>query len=156
MFKKLATFLFTIIACLNTFSQEKNNLSENAIGLKVSVTSFSREISYQRLLSETNRLDINLSFSKINKNTFVNINSSYQWFWNINKNFYWYTGIGGGLASTNNNEGNSNVYASIHGLLGIEQHLQMPLQFFIECKPEIFLGSNSFFPNINAGIRYKF
>lgn len=145
-----------IVSSLTAFAQEKSQLTENAIGIKISMLGYIPEISYQRVLSNENRLDVNVAFMKIDENKYVNIYGTYQWYWSLDNNFYWYAGAGGGLTSGNTIENESKVYPSIHGIVGVEHNFKAPLQIFGEFRPETYLGSEHFFPHINIGARYRF
>src|SRR6187549_3073445 len=95
--KKLFIAAFMLLGI--TFSTQAQTVSENALGLRLgSNDGFGTEVSYQRLLSKNNRLELDLGFANHNSHdgdsNSVQLTGVYQWLWNIDGGFTWYAGVG--------------------------------------------------------------
>lgn len=140
----------------NAFSQ---TISKNALGLRVGDNDgFGGEISYQRYLSENNRLEFDLGFRDSKNVEAFKLVGLYQWVFPLENRFNWYVGAGAGLGSFNNPE-NSGAFALVAGNLGIEYNFNIPLLLSLDVRPE--LGFNDEFSDnldldIALGIRYQF
>ncbi|WP_299834137.1 hypothetical protein [uncultured Tenacibaculum sp.] len=149
----LGTFL------LITSSLTAQTIAKNAIGLRLGDNDgFGGEISYQRYLSDNNRLEFDLGLRDSNNVEAFKLVGLYQWVQPIDNNFNWYVGAGGGLGSfsTPNNDG---VFALIAGDLGIEYNFKIPLLISLDIRPE--LGFNDNYSDdldldIALGLRYQF
>ena len=160
-----------------SFSAQAQNTSKNAFGLRLGDNDgFGGELSYQRKLSDNNRLELDLGWRNSNNVDALKLVGLYQWVWNIDGGFNWYAGVGGGVGTwsyDNNyyNNGNNNFYydgvddsgafALIAGDLGIEYNFDIPVQLSLDFRPEIYFNSdsyreNSFGPDIALGIRFRF
>ena len=168
--KILSTFLLLGIV----FSANSQEISKNAIGLRLGDNDgFGVEASYQRKLSEKNRLELDLGIrdrSNYYGNSYgqksVKLTGLYQWVWNIEGNFNWYAGVGGGLGNSrydykdNGQRYNeSYTYAFVAGDIGVEYLFDFPLQVFIDFRPEFYFTDkvkDDFGPDIAIGARYRF
>src|SRR5690625_1576254 len=157
--------LFLILLCIAGFglSAQAQEISTNAIGLRFGGRNgFGAEFSYQRHLKETNRLELDLGFrSEGNFNSFK-LTGIYQWVWNIDGGFNWYAGAGAGVGSVNDRRRHhkgDGAFALIAGNIGVEYIFDIPLQVFIDFRPEIILANydvyNSFGPDFAIGVRYR-
>lgn len=92
--------LFGFIFLMATFSLNAQNFSENAIGLRLGDNDgFGTEISYQRALSDINRVEIDLGWRTGSNFNGFQLTGLYQWVWQLDGNFNWYAGAGGGIAN---------------------------------------------------------
>ncbi|UUV21015.1 hypothetical protein MG290_03840 [Flavobacterium sp. CBA20B-1] len=157
-------FLVSFLALTGLASQAQENVSKNALGLRFGDSDgFGAEVSYQRLLSENNRLEIDLGWRSSKNYDAIKATGIYQWLWNIDGGFNWYAGVGGGLGSwsyslPNYNESDLFIFAA--GQIGIEYNFDIPLQVSLDFRPELYLNGNdyhdNFGPDIALGVRYKF
>jgi hypothetical protein len=151
------------------FSAQAQNISKNAIGLRIGDNDgFGAEVSYQRKLSEGNRLELDLGLrnrSYYNRGhdyyydtSAVKLVGLYQWVWNINGGFNWYAGVGGGIGSYNN-RGNrvdnygyadSGIFGLAAGDIGVEYNFDFPLQISADFRPEV--GFGDYYDNNNLGV----
>src|SRR5210317_1050483 len=93
-------FLLAIAFIGFTALSSAQDISPNAIGLRLGDSNgFGTEISYQRGLSDNNRLEFDLGWRSGNNFDGFKLTGLYQWVWNLDGNFDWYAGVGGGLAS---------------------------------------------------------
>ena len=144
--------IFLIITCLLAFTltTKAQEISENTIGLRLSGgEDFGAEISYQKALSENNRVAIGLALG----DHFGNFKAIglYQWVWNFKNRFNWYSGFGAGLGNTDNTA----VFAT--GNLGIEYDFKAPILISLDYRPEIKIVGNSVSHTLIAfAIRYQF
>jgi hypothetical protein len=148
------------------FAAQAQDISKNALGLRLGDNKgFGGEISYQRGLSDNNRLELDLGWRNRNDYNGYNDNAIklaglYQWVWNIDGGFNWYAGVGGGLGSWNRNSNNtSGTFAFAAGDIGLEYNFDIPLLISLDFRPEI--GSNSYYENnygsdVALGLRYQF
>ena len=160
--KKL--FLLSVTVLAFAFSSNAQDISENAIGLRLGDSDgLGAEISYQRALGENNRLEIDFGWRDGNNYDGFKLAGLYQWVWNIEDGFNWYAGVGGGLGSYSfNNVPNgfddSDTFIFAAGDVGIEYNFDIPLLLSLDFRPEI--GNNDFTDNtifdIAFSIRYQF
>ncbi|PQJ74997.1 hypothetical protein [Polaribacter gangjinensis] len=147
--KKIIFALGFILACSLTLTAQE--ISENAIGLRFGGgNGVGGEISYQKALGSSNRLEIDLGLA----NEFTNFKATglYQWVWNLEDRFNWYAGVGGGLVSA----GGTGIYAA--GVIGIEYNFKAPILLSIDYRPEVGVagGLNGLESDIALSVRYQF
>lgn len=168
--KKLILSAFMLVAV--AFAAQAQNISENAIGLRLGDSGgFGSEITYQRALSKNNRFELDLGWrnrKNYNNNSFddkaIKLAALYQWVWNIDGGFNWYAGVGGGVGSYNREYYNNTNYKNgafvfAAGDVGIEYSFDFPLLLSLDFRPEI--GGNGYYNNnygsdIALGVKYKF
>ena len=152
------------------FSSQAQDIAKNALGLRLGDSDgFGGEISYQRGLSNNNRLELDLGFRNSNDYDAFKLTGIYQWVWNIERGFNWYAGVGGGVGSWsydrkigNDRYKDSGTILFVAGDLGIEYNFQeAPIQLSLDIRPELYFNSDdyredSFGPDIALGIRYRF
>ena len=158
--KKL--FLLSLIVLGFAFTSSAQNISENAIGLRIGDNNgLGAEISYQRALGEINRLEADLGWRSSSSYNAFQLTGIYQWVFPIEDNLNWYAGAGAGLASFNGkgiiNDINETVFF-VAGDVGIEYDFDFPLLLSLDLRPE--LGFGDFTDGINfdiaLGVRYQF
>lgn len=170
-------FVTAIVLMGLTTSIQAQKFSKNAIGLRIGDNDgFGVEVSYQRGLSASNRLEFDLG---VRNRTYrdqgyyydsgaVKLVGLYQWVWNIDQGFNWYAGVGGGLGTYRNNVKNdypdNGTFALVAGDIGIEYNFDFPLQLSVDFRPEIGFGDyrytnnnlDTFGPDIALGARFRF
>ena len=117
---------------------------QNALGFKIP-----GGLSYQRMLNDVNRLELNLRLSSP-----LNFSGLYQWVFDIDSNWKWYVGVGCGLGMrryTVDNERQSDFFLNLLGNIGIEYHFDYPFQVAFEYTPALNIVSD--FGNFGGGIR---
>ena len=151
-----------------TFSAQSQVASKNALGLRFGDNDgFGAELSYQRKLSEKNRLELDLGLRNGDFIDSFKLAGLYQWVWNIDGGFNWYAGVGGGVGSwsyNNNYKGfnndESNTFAFAAGNLGIEYNFDVPIQVSLDIRPEFYFSDgyreNNYGSDIALSIRYRF
>jgi len=160
--KKLILSAFMLVGL--AFSAQAQDISKNALGLRLGDSNgFGAEISYQRGLSDNNRLELDLGWRNSKNVDAFKLTGVYQWVWNIDGGFNWYAGVGAGLGSwstdyNNNHDDGTFVFAA--GDIGIEYGFdEVPILLSLDFRPE-FGGSgyykNNYSSDIALGIRYKF
>jgi hypothetical protein len=162
--KKIILSAFMLMGL--AFSTQAQEISKNALGLRLGDNDgFGGEISYQRGLSDNNRLELDLGWRNNNSVDAFKLTGIYQWVWNIDGGFNWYAGVGGGLGSwsiDNNVVNDSGTFAFVAGDLGIEYNFdEVPIQLSLDIRPELYFNSDdfrndNFGPDIALGIRYRF
>lgn len=148
------------------FSTQAQDISKNALGLRLGDNDgFGGEISYQRGLSNNNRLEFDLGWRNSNNVDALKLAGLYQWVWEIDNGFNWYAGVGAGFGSWNynyNDTKNNGSFLFAAGDIGIEYTFkEVPIQLSIDLRPELYFNSNyyredNFGPDLALGIRYKF
>ncbi|MDN3707422.1 hypothetical protein QW060_09800 [Myroides ceti] len=137
-------------------------VSQNAIGLRLSLNeTVGPEINYQRLLSDKNRLELGLGWKQTKHVDAFKLSGVYQWLWNIEGGFNWYAGVGASVGSWNDDHRDkSGAILALAGQIGVEYHFNIPLQVFVDFRPEIYLTDyykdNNFGPDFGLGARFKF
>ena len=164
-------FLLASLVIGLSFSTQAQNISKNALGLRLGDNDgFGGELSYQRKLSDNNRLELDLGWRNSNNVDALKLVGLYQWVWNIDGGFNWYAGVGAGVGTWSydnnynnnfNNNSDSGAYGLIAGDLGIEYNFDVPIQLSLDFRPEMYFNSdafreNSFGPDIALGIRFRF
>lgn len=158
--KKLLGFaaFFIIAASLNAQS-----IADNAIGLRLGGgDGYGAEISYQRGLTDNNRLEFDLGFRNDSNFDGFKIAGLYQWVWNLDGNFNWYAGAGGGVGAYDLDVpglmDDSETFIFAAGNVGIEYDFDIPLLLSLDVRPEIGFGdfNDDFDFDIALGIRYQF
>jgi len=144
-------FLLVTLLIGSAFSLNAQEISDNAIGLRFGGgNGVGGEISYQKSLGDSNRLEINLGLA----NEFTNFKATglYQWVWSLEDKFNWYAGVGGGLVSADG----MGVYGA--GVIGIEYHFDAPILLSIDYRPEIGIagGLDGVNSDIALAVRYQF
>lgn len=160
--KKIILSAFMLMGL--AFSTQAQEISKNALGLRLGDNDgFGGEISYQRGLSDNNRLELDLGWRNNNNVDAFKLTGVYQWVWNIDGGFNWYAGVGGGLGNWNNKTIDDNgTFAFVAGDLGIEYGFdEVPIQLSLDIRPELYFNSDdfrndNFGPDIALGIRYQF
>lgn len=160
--KKIAIMVFFLGGLIQMNAQ---NISKNAIGLRLGDNDgFGGEVSYQRGLSDENRLEFDLGFRNSSDVNAFKIVGLYQWVWDIDTNFNWYAGAGAGIGSWSENVLNakdSGTFLFAAGDVGIEYNFDFPLQISLDARPELYVFSkgyrnSNFGPDIALSVRYKF
>lgn len=155
--KNLKIVTFTIILLI-AGSLSAQNISKNALGLRLGDNDgFGGEVSYQRYLSDNNRLEFDLGFRNSNEVDAFKLVGLYQWVMPIDDRFNWYVGAGAGLGSYDSSVDNGS-FALLAGDLGIEYNFEIPLLLSLDIRPELGLTdySNDLDLDIALGIRYQF
>jgi hypothetical protein len=158
--KKL--FLFLIVTLSLTFTMHSQEISKNAIGLRLGGSNaYGGEISYQRALGENNRLEVDLGWRNDNNYGASKLTGLYQWIWLLDGNFNWYAGAGAGISSFSGKrqlDGQNSTGFFAAGNIGIEYNFNIPLLLSLDFRPEF--GNNDFTDNtvfdLAIGIRYQF
>lgn len=151
-----------IIACFGfTALLSAQDISPNALGLRLGDSNgFGTEISYQRALSDNNRLEFDLGWRSGNNYDGFKLAGLYQWVWNLDGNFNWYAGAGGGIGSYGYDDPafNDETFVFLAGDIGIEYSFEIPLQISLDFRPELSFGdyTDDLDFDIGLGIRYLF
>lgn len=147
------------------FFAQGQEIAKNALGLRFGDNDgFGGEISYQRGLSENNRLELDLGWRNSNHVDAFKLVGTYQWIWHIDGGFNWYAGAGAGLGSWSyDHQGvdDSGTFFLAAGQIGIEYGFsEIPLLLSLDFRPELYIGDgwrgDDFGPDIALGIRFKF
>jgi len=156
--------LFLLAIAIIGFSTLSNaqDISDNALGLRLGASDgFGAEISYQRGLSNSNRLEFDLGLRSGTNYSAFKLAGLYHWVWNIDGGFNWYAGPGAGITSFSGKkdlDGNSDTGFFVAGNIGIEYDFDIPLLISLDFRPEF--GNNDFTNNtvfdVALGIRYQF
>ncbi len=146
---------------IGLFSVQAQEIADNAIGLRFSENGgVGAEFTYQRKLTDSNRLEIDLGIRGDNSFSSFKATGLYQWVWALEDNFNWYLGAGGGLGSWNvKNTDSSDVFIFGAGVVGVEYNFDIPLLIALDFRPEIGFISD-FYDGFNAdfgiALRYQF
>lgn len=158
-------FLTSVLFLGIVFSLQAQEISKNAIGLRLGDNDgFGGEVSYQRGLFKSNRLEFDLGWRNSKNVDAIKLAGLYQWVWNIDGGFNWYAGAGGGLGSwrystKDFNDSGAIIFAA--GDIGIEYVFDIPLQVSVDFRPEIYFNTegyrdDNFGPDVALSVRYRF
>lgn len=169
--KKLFLSAFMLVG-LAFGAQAQAPGERNAIGLRLGDNDgFGGEISYQRWLSEDNRLELDLGWRDSRHYDAFKLVGLYQWVWNIEGGFNWYLGAGGGVGTwsyddrdlppwADGNNDDNGTFLLLAGDIGIEYNFDFPLQLSLDFRPEVYFGDDyredNFGPDIALGVRFRF
>ncbi len=157
-------FLFIGFLTLSFITANAQEISDNAIGLRLGDgDGFGAEISYQRRLSDNNRLELDLGLRSGNGYDGFKLAGLYQWVWQLDGRFNWYAGVGGGVGSYSfdsplSNGDDSETFIFAAGDVGIEYNFDIPLMLSLDVRPEFGFGDyrDDLDFDIALGIRYQF
>lgn len=109
-------------------------VNSNAIGIRLSAgTEMGGEISYQKGLTDKNRVEFNLGAASNRDYNLFNVSGTYQWVWNINNGLNWYLGPGASFGMYNNSIG-----ILVGGQVGLEydfKEFDIPFLVSIDSRP---------------------
>ena len=161
---KLTVFMFFTA----TMAVSAQQISEHALGLRLGDSDgFGAEISYQKSVSRSNRVEIDLGWRDSRNFDAFKLTGTYQWVEPLDGNFNWFYGVGGGLGSVDFSAGSNGevpdggLFIFGAGVIGIEYNFDIPLLISLDFRPEIGLvGYDDFSDNfdfdIALGLRYQF
>lgn len=158
-------FFVSALVCLGFIAfTDAQNIAENAIGLRLGDSDgFGAEVSYQRGLTDNNRLEFDLGWRSGNDFDGFKLVGLYQWVWNLDGNFNWYAGAGAGVGNYSfdnvpNGVDDSETFVLLAGNAGIEYDFDIPLLISLDVRPEIGFGDfrDDLEFDIALGIRYQF
>ncbi|MFD2567299.1 hypothetical protein [Pseudotenacibaculum haliotis] len=157
--KKIVLVVVAIFGFAMTSNAQQ--ISKNALGLRLGDSDgLGAEISYQRSLGDTNRLEIDLGWRNGNNFDGFKATGLYQWIWQLDGRFNWFAGAGGGLGSYSfdNNTIEDETFLFAAGTLGIEYNFEIPLLISLDVRPELGFGDfrDDLDFDIALGIRYQF
>ncbi len=140
-----------ILSCA-IFSSNAQEISKNAIGVRIGNNNgFGSEASYQRKLSQNNRLEFNLGFR--DRFDSAKITALYEFVWELEDNLNWYAGFGGGVVTSNS----ATIFAS--GVIGLEYNFKSPILISLDYKPEFGITGHAydgFNSDFGLAVRYQF
>jgi len=142
------------------------DISRNALGVRLGDNDdgFGGEISYQRELGETTRLELDLGYRRNKYFDAFKLSGIHQWVWNIDGGFNLYAGLGAGIGSwsTGNDyvgSNNDGLFLNADGNIGIEYDFDIPLLISLDFRPEFGLigdyGKDTSL-DIALSLRYQF
>ena len=154
----------SLLLMMATCSLSAQEIADHALGLRLGDSDgFGAEISYQKSLSQSNRLEFDLGWRDSRLFNAFKIAGLYQWVRPIEGDFQWYYGVGGGLGSVDFPPGelNEGLFVFAAGDIGIEYNFDIPLILSLDFRPELgivgYKGfTDSFDFDIGLGIRYQF
>ena len=157
--KKLGLIFVLIFVVSFGVSAQINN---SAIGLRLSGGGFgsSAEISYQRKMGASNRLELDLGASSRSSYSGFGLTGIYHWGWPLLDNLHWYAGPGAGIVFFNHKVVDESYMAiTIGGQIGLEYDFRsfgVPLQASLDFRPMFSLigGSNGHGWGSGLGVRY--
>ncbi|WP_324719155.1 hypothetical protein [Salinimicrobium sp. HB62] len=162
--KKLILLAFCVLGL--TLSSQAQSIADNALGLRLGGSDgVGTEISYQRGLSDNNRLELDLGWRNGKYYDAFKLSGLYHWVWNIDGGFNWYAGFGAGVGSVDGHNDDrwdnddDGIFVNAAGNIGIEYDFDFPLLLSLDFRPEIgvinYYGDDLDF-DLALGIRYQF
>ncbi len=153
-----------IVLFMTTFFAQAQEIADNTIGLRFGDDDgLGAEISYQKAISEINRIEAGLAWRSGNNYNAFKFTGTYQWVFPIESisSMNWYVGAGGGIGSwsvKNNYIGGSGTFLFAAGDIGLEYKFEFPLLISLDFRPELGFVSynNDLGLDIALGVRYVF
>jgi hypothetical protein len=163
--KKLILLAFCVFGL--TLSSQAQSIADNALGLRLGGSDgVGTEISYQRGLSDNNRLELDLGWRNGRYYDAFKLTGLYHWVWNLDGGFNWYAGFGAGIGSVDGNndhddwrDDDNGLFVNAAGNIGIEYDFDFPLLLSLDFRPEFGLINNYTSDDdfdVALGIRYQF
>ena len=156
--KKLIILIAFLTLGLTSLTAQE--FSDNAIGLRFSENGgIGTEFTYQRKLTESNRLEVDLGIRSDRTFSSFKATGLYEWVYHLDGDFNWYVGAGGGLGSWKiKNTDVSDAFIFVAGVVGVEYSFDIPLMISLDFRPEI--GFSDLYDGFNAdfglAVRYQF
>ena len=155
------TLFIIITIAFSTIASSQIN--PNALGLRFGGSnSFGAEISYQRGLSNENRVEVDLGIRSKSTYSAFALTGIYQWVWPIQDGFSWYVGPGAQIGSWNwksdyDYRGGGGTWLALMGQIGIEYQFEIPLQIALDLRPGVAFGDayGDIF-DLGLSLRYTF
>ena len=161
--KKIILSIALVLGCL-TFANAQQS-EKNALGLKFSGNIVCTSLSYQRFLSNGNRLEFNLGLDgrsvpwrSRSRPNYLTVSGLYQWVWNVPdaQGFRWFVGTGASFGNVQNFDGsNPGLNMNVLANLGIEHNFNFPLQLAFDYTAGLGVGRDlstynfTFYSNTN-------
>jgi len=162
--KKIILTLALVLSIAGAVSAQADGQS---IGLRLG---YPTELSYQKGLSDANRLELGLGFRSygygVGSNySRISLSGVYQWVWDLSTlsdGFNWYAGVGASVGYYSYSYMNytySALPVSILGQVGIEYNFNIPIRLSLDYRPAFQLNGNGngfVGDGIALGVRYRF
>ncbi|HEY6913429.1 MAG TPA: hypothetical protein VI413_02045 [Paludibacter sp.] len=162
--KKIILTLALVLSIAGAVSAQADGQS---IGLRLG---YPTELSYQKALSNSNRLELGLGFRSygygVGSNySRISLSGVYQWVWDLSSladGFNWYAGVGASVGYYSYSYMNytySALPVSILGQVGIEYNFNIPIRLSLDYRPAFQLNGNGngfVGDGIALGVRYCF
>jgi len=161
--KQLIVLAIAFFGCIYTMNAQE--ISSNAIGLRFGDNDgFGAEISYQRKLTGSKRLELGLGFRDNRNFSIWKLSGIHQWVWNIDGGFNWYAGVGAGIGNVDfgrdGSDSGDGLFVNAAGTIGVEYNFDIPLLISLDFRPEFGLvnsyTSNDIGTDIALGLRFQF
>ncbi len=143
-----------------------SQVNSNAIGARLGGGTFGSgiEISYQKGLSDRNRLEFDLGVNNGKNWNGFGLAVIYHWDWNIVEGLNWYVGPGGAISLFSNRYNNNTSFnLGVGGQIGLEYDFQgigAPLLLSLDARPMWSLTGDDEYRGFGwgaaLGIRYIF
>ncbi len=154
--------LFSIL--ISVIVVQAQDISDNALGLRFGDNDgLGAEISYQKSLSESTRLEAGLAWRSRKHYNALKITATHQWVFDLEglEGVNWYVGAGGGLGSWSIKDGyagDDGTFLFLAGDIGIEYKFDIPLQIALDFRPELGFAdyNNDLGLDIALAVRYTF
>ncbi len=155
----LFTALFSFV--LSIHSQD---IADSALGIRIGdIDGFGGEISYQKKLGYTTRLELDLGFRKAQEdvNNAYKLTAIYQWVMFVEGGFNWYLGAGLGFGSGEYRKSiyQDGLFINVDANIGFEYDFYAPILISIDFRPEIGVIGNygkDTDLDLAVSIRYQF
>ena len=145
----------------------KAQIAPNAIGLRFGGgNGFGTEFSYQKRLSNLNRLEFDLGLKNSSNYDAWSLAGLYEWVWPLDlgePGFSWYAGVGGRIGywdwdSLDGGKDNDGIYLAIPGVIGVEYAFPFGLQLALDLRPELGMVNTGDALDLDMGlcVRYRF
>jgi len=157
-------YLITLSLLSFTLTSYAQEIADHAMGLRLGDSNgFGAEISYQKRISDSERLEFGLGWRDGEKYSAIRAVGLYQWVKPLDERFNWYTGVGGGISSYSlenvaPGEDDSSTSFLAAANIGIEYDFNIPLLISFDFRPEFGFGhiNNDLDFDIALGLKYQF
>lgn len=150
--KNMKKLILLFVVAIGFASTGNTQVNSNAIGARFGYySSFGSgvEVSYQKGLSEKNRIELDLGVHSRKDWGGFGLAAIYHWNWNIVSGLNWYIGPGASISMFNHrNKSNSYIDFGIGGQIGIEfdfQEIGAPILVSLDSRPMWSLTRNNYY-----------
>lgn len=158
--------IIVLVASLFCFglSVHSQDIADSALGIRIGdIDGFGGEISYQKKLGYSNRLELDLGFRQLQDDVdnAYKLTAIYQWVMFVEGGFNWYLGAGVGFGSGEYRKSiyQDGLFINADVNIGFEYDFYAPILISIDFRPEIGVVGNygkDTDLDLAVSIRYQF
>jgi hypothetical protein len=158
-------YSFLVVFLLAFHWSLEGQIDPNTLGMRLSssdeIESVAAEISYQKGLSNLNRVEMDLGWTSGTLIDLFRFAAFYHWVYPLDQGFSWYLGPGMGIGFLDYDlpliKDEDEVFLILGGQVGLQYIFEkIPLQLSMDLRPEFFVGNTFDDFDIDLGISARY